>query len=218
MGTAPAVRPIVVLGCPRSGTTLVQVALSAHPRIALPPETWALVDGYRAQLRFGDLAEPAGRDRLADWLLARPAVADLGLTPTQLRAAVHAAPPTLGSALGAVLQAYAARFGKPRWGDKRPGYYRDVAAVRRLLPTAQFVHVVRDARSCVASLKQMRGTGRTAWRRSRRGSRRSTPPTTGAGGSAPGRGTTWRTRTSYATRSRCCGGCAASSARTTTTR
>lgn len=150
---AGAARPIVVLGCPRSGTTLLQVALHSHPRIAVPPETWLLVDAYRERLTFGDLADPAARERLADWVLARRKVRDLGVPKKELRARIRTAPPTLGSALAAVLQAYADRFDKPRWGDKRPGYYRDVAAVRRLLPDAQFVHVVRDARACVASLK-----------------------------------------------------------------
>lgn len=148
-------RPIVVLGCPRSGTTLLQVALHSHPRIALPPETRLLVDAYRARLSFGDLRDPAGRDRLADWVLARRQVRDLGVPARELRRRVQAAPPTLGSGLAAVLRAYADRFDKPRWGDKRPGYYRDVAAVRRLLPTAQLVHVVRDPRACVASLSRM---------------------------------------------------------------
>ena len=148
-------RPIVVLGCPRSGTTLLQVALHSHPRIAVPPETRLLVAAYRARLSFGDLRDPAARDRFADWVLARRAVRDLGVPKRELRRRVQAAPPTLGSALAAVLRAYADRFDKPRWGDKRPGYYRDVAAVRRLLPTAQFVHLVRDPRACVASLSQV---------------------------------------------------------------
>lgn len=151
----PAVRPIVVLGCPRSGTTLLQVALHTHPRIALPPETWLLVDAYRERQRFGDLRDPAARDRLADWVLARRKVRDLGMPRREVRRRIRTAPPTLGSAIAAVLRGYAERFDKPRWGDKRPGYYRDVAVVRRLLPDAQFVHVVRDPRACVASLERV---------------------------------------------------------------
>lgn len=150
---AAATRPIIVLGCPRSGTTLLQVALHSHPRIALPPETWLLVDAYRERLSFGDLRSEAARERLADWVLARRKVRDLKVPAEEIRTRIRTAPPTLGSALSAVLRAYADRFDKPRWGDKRPGYYRDVAAVRRLLPDAQFVHMVRDPRACVASLK-----------------------------------------------------------------
>ena len=39
---------IIVLGAPRSGTTLTQRLLAAHPQIACPPETYLL----RACSRF----------------------------------------------------------------------------------------------------------------------------------------------------------------------
>ena len=148
-------RPVVVLGCPRSGTTLLQLAVHAHPRMSMPPETWLLVDGYRSRLQFGDLSERAGRERVADWVLARRKTRDLGLDAAELRQRILAAPPTLGSCLGTVLAAYAERFGKPRWGDKRPGYFRDVPVILRLFPDAQLIHMVRDGRDCVASLKRM---------------------------------------------------------------
>ncbi|MFF4134911.1 sulfotransferase [Streptomyces mirabilis] len=40
-------RPVFVLGCPRSGTTLVQLMLHARPRIALPPETLPMASRAR---------------------------------------------------------------------------------------------------------------------------------------------------------------------------
>ncbi|HUR06227.1 MAG TPA: sulfotransferase, partial [Nonomuraea sp.] len=36
-------RPIFVVGCPRSGTTMLQLMLHSHPRIAVAPETRFLV-------------------------------------------------------------------------------------------------------------------------------------------------------------------------------
>jgi hypothetical protein len=57
--------------------------------------------------------------------------------------------------IGQVLRAYAERFGRPRWGEKRPGYYRYIDVVMRVFPGAQIVHIVRDPRDCVASLKRM---------------------------------------------------------------
>jgi hypothetical protein len=145
----------MVIGCPRSGTTLLQLMLHAHPRIAIPPENRFVLPAYHQRRRFGDLREPANRRRLAEWIVAtsKTKFASFGLDPDQLVEEIVAGPPTLGSALATVFRAYARRFGKPRWGDKRPSYVTNVEIVQRLYPTAQFVHIVRDGRDCVASLK-----------------------------------------------------------------
>jgi hypothetical protein len=150
-------RPIFVLGCPRSGTTLLQLMLHAHPRIAIPPETRFVMPAYDARSTFGDLRDPANRLALARWIVERKATrfADLGLDGERVIEQIVAGPPTLGSALGIVLRAYAERFGKPRWGDKRPGYFQRIPALRRMFPDAQVVQLVRDGRDCVASLKEM---------------------------------------------------------------
>ena len=42
-----------------------------------------------------------------------------------------------------------------RWGEKRPGYHSQIGVIMRLFPDAHIVHVVRDPRDCVASLKGM---------------------------------------------------------------
>ena len=150
-------RPIIILGCPRSGTTLVQVMLHSHPRIAIPPETRFLLPAYRERLRFGDLRAAASRRALGDFIVRTKGhrFADLGLGRDATVGRIVEGPPTLGSAVGIVLRAYAERFGRPRWGDKRPAYYNHIEVVMRLFPNAKIVHVVRDPRDCVASLKRM---------------------------------------------------------------
>jgi hypothetical protein len=150
-------RPIFVVGCPRSGTTMLQLMLHAHPRIAIPPETRFLMAAYDARSGFGDLRDPANRLALARWIVERKATrfADLGIDGQQVTEQIVAGPPTLGSALAIVLRAYADRFGKERWGDKRPGYFQRIPALRRMFPDAQVVQLIRDGRDCVASLKEM---------------------------------------------------------------
>jgi hypothetical protein len=150
-------RPIIVLGCPRSGTTLVQVMLHSHPRIAIPPETRFLLPAYRDRLRFGDLTQTANRRALADFIVRTKGhrFADLGLDRDATVERIVEGPATLGSGVGIVWRAYAERFGRPRWGDKRPAYYNHIEVVMRLFPDAKIVHVVRDPRDCVASLKRM---------------------------------------------------------------
>ncbi|GLW05530.1 sulfotransferase [Microtetraspora sp. NBRC 13810] len=150
-------RPIFIVGCPRSGTTLLQLMMHAHPRIAIPPETRFVVGAYQRRLSFGDLREADRRRQLAKWIVQRrqSRFYELGLDGDDITEKIIEGPGTLGSALGIILRAYAERFGKPRWGDKRPSYFQNTEVLLRLFPDAQFVHLIRDGRDCVASLKEM---------------------------------------------------------------
>lgn len=148
-------RPVFILGCPRSGTTLLRVMLNAHPRIAIPPETRFLIPAYLRRRRFGSLRTREQRERLARFVLDRPLsrFSRLEVSADEVRARMDKAA-SLGAALAAPFAAYAERLGKARWGDKRPFYYSFVDELDRLYPDAQFVHVVRDGRACAASLKR----------------------------------------------------------------
>jgi len=134
---------------------MLQLMLHSHPRIAIAPETRFTLLAYRQRLEFGNLEEPSGRRALAGSIVASPAFDKLGLDRELMVDQIVAGPPTVGSAIGIVLRAYADRFGKPRWGEKRPGYYRYIHVLMRLFPDAQIVHIVRDPRDCIASLKRM---------------------------------------------------------------
>jgi hypothetical protein len=154
-------RPIIVVGCARSGTTLLQVMLHSHPRIAIPPENRFVLPAYFNRLQFGDLEQAANRRALAKFIVRRGTkFKDFGLDRRETVARIVSGPPTVGSALATVFRGYAARFDKPRWGDKRPTYHGYVDIVLRLFPDAQIVHIVRDGRDCAASLKKM-----TWWKR-----------------------------------------------------
>jgi len=150
-------RPIFVLGCPRSGTTLLQLMLHAHPRIAIPPETRFVLTSYEGRNKFGDLRAEASRRALGRSIVTERQTLfyDLGLDAEEVLEEIVAGPPTLGSAIGIVFRAYSRRFDKPRWGDKRPGYYQYIPALLRMFPDAQIVHLIRDGRDCVASLQTM---------------------------------------------------------------
>jgi hypothetical protein len=132
------------VGCGRSGTTLVRALVGAHPDMAIPPESHFVV----AQApRRGEPFEPgalvdalAASDRFALWELDRADVA---------AAVVGAA--GYPDAVRAVFALWAERAGKPRYGDKTPGYVVHLPSIARLFPEAVFVHVVRDGRDVAAS-------------------------------------------------------------------
>ncbi|MEQ7010818.1 sulfotransferase [Actinopolymorpha sp. B17G11] len=148
-------RPIFILGCPRSGTTLLSLMLHQHPRIAIPPENRFLMPVYLKRERFGDLAVEANRRALAEMIVTSKWFGDLGLDPSTITDRIVDEAWTVGSAVGLVLRAYSDRFGKLRWGDKRPYYRTAIWLIRRMFPNAQFVHIIRDGRDCVASMKSV---------------------------------------------------------------
>jgi hypothetical protein len=149
-------RPIFVVGCPRSGTTMLSLMIHAHPRLAMPPETRFLIKTWRKRANFGDLSTPEQRLKLAKACVRTGSkIRDLGLDPDEMLQKILDGPPTIGSAFGIIFREFAQQHGKARWGDKRPAYYQEVDVLLRLFPDAQIVHIVRDGRANVASLKKM---------------------------------------------------------------
>lgn len=122
----------------------------------MPPETRFVGAVYNKRRSFGDMRLGANRLALAEWMSGeRTKFRELGIDRDEfIRQAVDG-PGSLGSVIGIAFRMYAERFGKPRWGDKRPSYVKQVDMLVRLFPDAQFVHLIRDGRDCVSSLKEM---------------------------------------------------------------
>ncbi len=139
-------RPFFVVGCPRSGTTLVRTILDGHSRLSIPPESHFVVALARRGRR--------GAATLDD-IMAHPAFRAWNADAEALRRWVDAAFPTSYRELvSAVFDWYAVDHGKHRWGDKTPGYVSYLPQLLRVFPDAQFVHVVRDGRDVAASLAE----------------------------------------------------------------
>jgi hypothetical protein len=135
---------------------MLSLMIHAHPRLAMPPETRFLIRTWRKRNSFGDLTNPAAHLELArSCVRTGSKVREMGLDPQEIVDAIMLAPPTIGSAFGTVFKMFADKHGAARWGDKRPQYFAEVDVLLRLFPDAQIVHIVRDGRANVASLKKM---------------------------------------------------------------
>jgi hypothetical protein len=155
--------------------------LHAHPNVAIPPETRYVMSMYWRRSQLGDLREPRVREELARAIVEDPETRFrfVGVDGQAVIDQIVEEGITLGSAFGVVYREYARKFGKARWGDKRPAYYAFIDELDNLFPDAQFIHLVRDPRACVESLKRQEwypdeaGPCLAAWVHAVRSARRS---------------------------------------------
>lgn len=134
-------RPVFVVGVPRSGTTWVQRMLASHP------QSWPLFETYMFSRQIG----------LGALLRSLPAI--------EAEAASYELPP---AGLGRVFErhelVHELRAIAERWLrrgsdqgsrfviEKSPWHLTDIDVIAELLPEARFVHVMRDGRDVTVSL------------------------------------------------------------------
>lgn len=138
----------VIVGVPRSGTTLLRFMLDAHPLLAIPPETGWLPEVAKMK--------PTGNgpEALLKTIADPPNWSDFKLTRGALEAALRAVRPfTISDGVRAFYRLYALRFDKPRWGEKTPGYGLHMLGIERVLPESHFIHLIRDGRDVAASVR-----------------------------------------------------------------
>ncbi len=146
-----------VVGCGRSGTTVLRTVLDAHPDLAVAHEGRFVAALGMRRARY-ERPEGFALDRLVADLLADRAVrTNLELDEDDLRAALAPPVPDFATATRRVFARYAARRGKARYGDKFPGYVLRMDLLAGLFPEARFVHIVRDGRDVALSSAAIEG-------------------------------------------------------------
>lgn len=127
-------RPIFVIGCPRSGTTLLRLMLDSHARISCGEETHFLAELGSTVGAHWPLLETYGFPR--EYWLQRIRAFYAGFQVEYLE-----------------------RRDKERWAEKDPTYTLVLPFIDELFPDAQYVHLTRDAYDVVASFRERWGYG-----------------------------------------------------------
>ena len=134
---------VFVVGCERSGTTLLRAMLDSHPELAIPPESHFLTKVMRKPYnRESFLTMLSEHRRFARWELS---IEDVSEALDRSHVADNAA------AVRALYSTYARITEKRRWGDKTPEYVRNIQGLSSFLPEARFVHLIRDGRDVTLS-------------------------------------------------------------------
>jgi len=147
--------PFFIVGSGRSGTTLLQALIDAHPNLAIPPESH-LYDRIAPVFdTYGDLTLQSNRLHFIADLLADAYIKQwrLDVTPEEIEARV-----IRGDRVGvidALFWLYAKRHGARRWGDKTPDHIRCLDAIRADFPDAKLIHLVRDGRDRAEARRRM---------------------------------------------------------------
>jgi sulfotransferase family protein len=144
--------PVFVLGCPRSGTTLLyHMLLSAGNFAVYRAESQVL---NLLEPRFGDLNVATNRRKLLAAWRDTELFRRTGLEWTKISEEVMAKCRNGGDFLRIVMESIARRQGLQRWADCTPEHLLYLDRIKRTISEALVIHIIRDGRDVALSLEK----------------------------------------------------------------
>jgi hypothetical protein len=160
-------RPVFVVGCHRSGTNLLYDTL-------LSAGGFAVYRGYLPVYEsllphFGSLANRRNREKtVATWIRSK-GFRRSGLEAEPLTSKLLTECRSGGDFIRMVMDAIAEQQAVQRWAVYAPDNVLHLDQIRREIPGALFVHIIRDGRDIALSLMKMEGFRPFPWSRRSRG-------------------------------------------------
>lgn len=155
-------RPVVVVGVGRSGTSLVQAMLHAHPGMSFLPETH-FFRRYAGPSLSRTWWRLRGPERFAEHLRSDGEFGRAGFDPSEVLAPFLSGEESFRPyrAYRCLLALHGRKEEVQVVGDKDPRLIDFLPALRRRVPGARVVHVIRDPRDVLVSRRE------AAWSRDR---------------------------------------------------
>src|SRR5258708_29862275 len=142
--------PVFVVGCPRSGTTLLYGMLLSAGGFAV---YLAESNVFNVLMpRFGDFGSRANRERLMDAWLHSKLFLSSGLEADHIRQRVLEECHNGGDFLRIVMGEICTLQGMHRWAENSPEGMLYLPLIKHLVPDALIVHIIRDGRDVATSL------------------------------------------------------------------
>ena len=157
--------PVFVLGCGRSGTKfLYHTLLSAGDFAVYHAESNAF---NLIGLRFGDLAIRENRRAMLDAWLSSKLFERSGLAREEIEPRILEECRNPGDFLRILMETIARKQGMRRWAESTPLHLLYLPLVKRLVPDALIVHIIRDGRDVAVSLNKIGWIRPFPWDRKR---------------------------------------------------
>ena len=148
-------RLFFIVGAPRSGTTLLQRMLDAHPQMAVARETHFMNKIWSRRQVFGDIASDTNWRKLLAACERLPPFVDGGYDGPSFTKKVENGPRRYGPLFRSLLVELVGSGDYALLGEKTPQHILYVSQIEELLPGARFLHIVRDPRAVTASMQRV---------------------------------------------------------------
>jgi hypothetical protein len=157
--------PVFVLGCGRSGTKFLYHTLLSAGGFAV----------YHAEsnsfnllgLRFGNLGRRQNRQKLLNSWLKSKLFQRSGLEREEIEPRVLNECRNAGDFLRILMETIAAKQGVERWAESTPLHLLYMPLIKKLIPEAVFIHIIRDGRDVAVSLNKIGWIRPLPWDRTR---------------------------------------------------
>ena len=147
---------VFIVGCGRSGTTMLRSMFDSHPDIAIPGESGFI---WQRRARY-EGASGFDAHRFVDYLLEHRRFRRWGLEPSAVKATLlDPAPDNYEDALRRLYRLYADSRGVERYGDKTPGHVLRIPQLADLFGEARIIHLIRDGRNVALSYMDIKEWG-----------------------------------------------------------
>jgi LPS sulfotransferase NodH len=154
---------LFIVGCARSGTTLLERLLNAHPLMAIAPEMHWITNAFRRR-RWNASRCLVTHETLGN-LVEHEMFPRFNISRDDFLRLVKAGKPIKGAKfMTGFFDLYRRASGKILVGTKTPSYIQRLMSLHRLWPETKFIHVIRDGRDVCLSVLDWHHAGRTAGR------------------------------------------------------
>jgi hypothetical protein len=140
-----------IVGCGRSGTTLLKTILNAHPEVSIPHETFF----------FNDIAQglpDGGNDddleKKLNLILSKWWIRTMGVDKEQLRKNLGARNPSWRNLFLSLLESASSHASPKYFGEKTVANIRFAEQLLEMYPKCRVVQIIRDPRAAFLSFKK----------------------------------------------------------------